>query len=343
MILKKIDFIITWVDGNDPVWRAEKAKYEVQIKGDSRDSRYRDWDTLRYWFRSIETNAPWVNKVYFVTCGHVPAWLNTECSKLVLVKHSDYIPDKYLPTFSSRAIDMNFHRIPELSEQFVYFNDDMFLIAPTVPNDFFKNGVPCDMGVLNAITISAKGRSGEPLKKDEIYTPAVFNMALINRHFDKKTSIKNNLSKWVNIRYGSAMIKTLLLLPWDQFTGFINPHLPYPYLKATYSEVWEKEADILGLASEHKFRTSTDVNHFVFSYWQLAKGQFYPRSNKFGLSCHLDGDKENFHMIIDAINKGKYKAICINDEYVGDCFENIKQKLIDSLQMKFPQKSSFEL
>ena len=206
--MEKIDFIITWVDGNDPVWRLEKAKYETQIKGDSRESRYREWETLRYWFRSIEVNAPWVNKVFFVTCGHLPQWLNTDCSKLVVIKHSDYIPEQYLPTFSSRAIDMNFHRIKQLSEHFVYFNDDMFLIAPTKPEDFFKKGLPCDTAVLNAITISAKGRTGEPLGKDEIYTPAVYNMALINRYFNKRKSINSNLIKWLNVGYGIDLIKT---------------------------------------------------------------------------------------------------------------------------------------
>ena len=134
-----IDFIITWVDGNDPLWQAEKAKYQA-VKGDASVNRYREWDTLRYWFRGVEKFAPWVNKVFFVTWGHLPSWLNTEHPKLRIVKHTDYIPSEYLPTFSSRPIDMNFHRIEDLSEHFVYFNDDMFLLRPVQQADFFVNG-----------------------------------------------------------------------------------------------------------------------------------------------------------------------------------------------------------
>ena len=66
----------------------------------------------------------------------------------MIVKHEDYIPEEFLPTFQSRTIDMNFHRIKDLSEHFVYFNDDMFLINPTTKEDFFVNGLPCDSAVM---------------------------------------------------------------------------------------------------------------------------------------------------------------------------------------------------
>ena len=100
-----IDFIVTWVDGNDPDWLKQKHEYlgaaynarEVDV----RDVRYRPWDTLKYLFRGIDTYAPWVRRIHFVTWGHLPSWLNTSNPRLNVVKHSDYIPEKYLPTFSS--------------------------------------------------------------------------------------------------------------------------------------------------------------------------------------------------------------------------------------------------
>ena len=114
---EKIDFVIIWVDGNDPEWQKEKMKYDnsININNDSREIRYRDWDNLQYWFRGVEKFAPWVNKIHFVTCGQVPKWLNTNNPKINLVNHSDYIPEKYLPTFNSNAIEINLHRIEELS------------------------------------------------------------------------------------------------------------------------------------------------------------------------------------------------------------------------------------
>ena len=51
--MDKIDFVVTWVDGNDPMWRNIKQQYEAK-NADVRNARYRDWEQLRYWFRSIE-------------------------------------------------------------------------------------------------------------------------------------------------------------------------------------------------------------------------------------------------------------------------------------------------
>ena len=98
-----IDFVLMWVDGNDPEWQKEKSLYESDTNGDKRNIRFRDWDNLQYWFRGVEKYAPWVNKIHFVTWGHLPSWLNTEHPKLNVVKHSDFIPKEFLPTFNSRA------------------------------------------------------------------------------------------------------------------------------------------------------------------------------------------------------------------------------------------------
>ena len=139
-----IDFVITWVDGSDPAWLEEKSKYqpESDITTDASIRRYRDWGTLKYLFRGVESYAPWVRKVFFITWGHVPNWLDLSAPKLEVVKHEDYIPREYLPTFSSHPIELNMHRIEGLSEHFVYFNDDMYITQPIAPTLFFRNGLP---------------------------------------------------------------------------------------------------------------------------------------------------------------------------------------------------------
>ncbi len=133
-----IDIVIAWVDGNDPTWQQIKALYErpknINTNEDTKTSidntiqRYRDWENLQYLFRGIEKICSLCkNCSFFVTCGHLPSWLNTKAAKLHIVKHSDYIPEQYLPTFNSSCIELNFHRIDGLSENFIYFNDDFFL------------------------------------------------------------------------------------------------------------------------------------------------------------------------------------------------------------------------
>jgi len=131
----KIDFVVLWVDSNDPEWIASYNHYRPE-KPLQNNARFRNWGLFRYWFRSVERYAPWVNKVYLVTNGKFPDWINPDCEKLVLVKHSDFIPQKYLPTFNSKTIELNLGRIDSLSEHFVYFNDDIFINAPVTPDKY---------------------------------------------------------------------------------------------------------------------------------------------------------------------------------------------------------------
>ena len=147
--LEKIDFVVTYLDSTDKKWQEERAKYSGENL-DSRNSeaRYRNMDNFQYWFRAIERYAPWVNKIHLVTWGHVPEWLDTTNPKINIVKHDDYIPKEYLPTFNSNVLDLNLDRIPGLSENFVYFNDDIFLNSKTEPSDFFKNNLPLLRGNL---------------------------------------------------------------------------------------------------------------------------------------------------------------------------------------------------
>ena len=101
----KIDFVIPWVDGNDPAWQEERRKYKPDTGADASAARYRDMGILKYWFRAVEAYAPWVNRIHFITWGHLPEWMNTDHPKLHIVNHKDYIPAEYLPTFNANPIE----------------------------------------------------------------------------------------------------------------------------------------------------------------------------------------------------------------------------------------------
>lgn len=132
-----MDIVITTVNGLDPEWQKDYARC---IGTDALTKRYRDWGTLPYLLRGIETCMPFIDQVFLVVSreSQVPAWLNRETVRIVL--HEEFIPAEYLPTFNSTAIEMFLHRIPGLSEQFIYFNDDFFPLADCKPSDFFRDG-----------------------------------------------------------------------------------------------------------------------------------------------------------------------------------------------------------
>lgn len=101
------------------------------------NNRYRDSNELRYSLRSLVKYAPWVRHIYIVTDNQIPSWLNLETDRLTVITHEEIFLNKsHLPVFSSPAIETHLHRIPGLSKKFIYFNDDVFLGAPVLPEDF---------------------------------------------------------------------------------------------------------------------------------------------------------------------------------------------------------------
>jgi hypothetical protein len=324
-----IDFVQLWVDGNDKNWLAEKSRFS---NNDCNNSavRYRDWDNLQYWFRGIEKFAPWVRKVHLITCGHYPEWLNLNHPKLNFVKHSDYIPQDYLPTFNSNTIELNLHRLESLAEKFVLFNDDMFIINEVTKSVFFKADLPYDQAIMNCIPPT------DPFNYIDFN-----NMFIINKYFKKKNILKNNLFKWHNPIYGMLGIKNILMLPWNNFAGMHNPHLPIPYLKKNFQEVWDIENQLLDKASQNRFRSKEDVSHWLFRYWRIMKGEFYP-SRIFGKTLYLSDNAKNNASIYNIIKKQKFRMVCVNDSENID-FDMEKQRLKNALEHILPEKSNYEI
>lgn len=339
--MEKIDFVITWVDGNDPVWQKEREKYKGRDTGDSRPERYRDWNLLKYWFRGVEAFAPWVNQIHFVTYGHLPPWLNTNHPKLHIVRHEDFIPSEYLPTFSSRTIDFNLHRIKGLAEQFVYFNDDMFLTAPASPSLFFSDGKPCDFPVMDICAISATLENGDRKQLEHLYLAPAIEVSIINRNFDKKKVVKDHWRLWLSPKNGKGVFKLFLLWKWKRFTGIKDLHIPYSYLKSSFNEVWSKEGEVLEHACRQRFRNQIDVSNRLISYWQIVSGQIAIRSPHVGKRYSL-ASNSGIEKAITAIKTQKYKMICLNDEYQGDSFTTVSDQIREAFQTILPTQSLFE-
>lgn len=328
-----IDIVIPWVDGNDPAWLKEKAAYSKEITKSVHEYNYQEWGILKYWFRGIEKNAPWVRNVFFVTWGHVPEWLDTKAPKLKIVNHKDFIPDDYLPTFSSHTIELNFHRIKGLAEHFIYFNDDMYLIKPASPEDFFINGLPCDSAVINPIA---------PANRNCINSLQLTTAAVMNEHFSKKQVMRENARKWFNLKYGKLVLLNYLFLPWDRFPGLLEKHLPSSFLKSTFEEVWREEEGLLDATCRHCFRDfKEDINQWIMKEWQICKGKFEPQSTGNGKLLSV----ENMDDAIKAakvIQSKKYKMVCIND-HLETADQEVIRTISSAFESIFPEKSSFEI
>ena len=326
----KIDFVITWVDGNDPEWRMKKESFLPQVDNNmNSESRYRDWEILKYWFRSVEKNAPWVNNIFLITEGHLPNWLNVNHDKLRIIKHSDYISDEYLPTFNSNVIEINISKLPDLSEHFVLFNDDMFINAPVNPDDFFKNGLPRDTGIFSPI-VPISGTISNIL---------VNNVGIVNKKFNTRQIFRNNFFKFFNYKYGKHLIKNFCVLPWSHILGFYDSHIPVSYLKSRFIEASEFAKDEISLLSMNRFRQPNDISHWLVRYWQLASGCFYPRRISFGQMYDIERD---FSKIRKDVITSKHKVICLEDGETVLHYEESKRKIVELFESVYTKQSKFE-
>jgi hypothetical protein len=139
-----IDLVFSWVDGSEPGYLAERSRYLAEAgahPADSGAARYRQIDELRYALRSARAYAPWLRRIFLVTDSEPPAWLDRDHPDVRVVRSSEFFEaTEKLPTYNSHAIEAQLHRIPGLSEHFLYSNDDMFFGRSVAPSLFFSPG-----------------------------------------------------------------------------------------------------------------------------------------------------------------------------------------------------------
>lgn len=263
MMEPQIDFVVLWLDSNDPKWQKDYATFSPHSKFGKGKVRFRDHDTFKYWFRAVETYAPWVHKVFLVTNGKFPDWINKDCSKLVLVEHADYIPQEMLPTFNSGVIELFFHKIKGLSEHFVFFNDDFYLNAPVKPDYFFKDGLPCDNNKESCFNVPIY------TKEDRFGITVVMltDIALLNRHFNRWKTVLQSPWRWFGPHLGiKGILMSCILAKQRLFIGFTNFHVEQAFLKSTIDEVWNEEGSFMNETCT-RFRTDISTNQYLFRYW----------------------------------------------------------------------------
>ena len=333
-----IDFVVLWLDSTDPGWKESFAHYSPNAKGRKENARFRGLGIFQYWFRAVEKYAPWVNKVFLITNGKFPDWINKDCPKLELVKHEDFIPKEKLPAFNSNFIEICIHNIKNLSEHFVYFNDDMFLNAPVKPEYYFKKGLPCDINRETCYNV--------PIYTKEdifgIYSIMFADISIINSHFRRWTTVCQSPWRWFGPHLGiKGLLMSAILAKQRLFVGFSNYHIEQAFLKSIIAEVWEKNPDFMN-DSCTRFRENLKANQYIFRYWQFAKNLFYPMKRN-GMYIMLA--KETLGHIEKVLLEEKYSSVCINDSPLcsDEDFEYTQERIQHLFKNKFPQKSSFEI
>lgn len=330
-----IDIVIPWVDGSDPDWQNKKNQYSPTEASDFDSNinyRFESWDNLNYLLRAIEKFMPWFNRIFLITDHQIPGFLNESNDRLIVVDHTDYIPQKYLPTFNTNTIEMNIWRIKKLSENFIYFNDDIFPLMPIDQSYYFKDNIVCDEAIESIIFPSKRASY---MGRYQL----INNMKIINRHFEKRKVQAKDPEKWFNKCYGKLEERNEWMKPWYDFAGFRNPHMPNAFKKSIIKKIWELEYDVLDKASRNKFRAYNDITQYVIRYWQLCTGEFNPRLTQ-GKAYTVTID--NYKEVADVIRNQSEQMISIDEVCSENEFDIIKNEINSAFKEILPEKSSFE-
>lgn len=228
-----MDYVLPFVDCEDPVW-IEQYKGLMNTKyclKQMERSRFRPFGTLRYAFRSVAKNLPFIDRIVLIvsTESQVPAWVNRE--NVRIVTHEEFIPAKYLPTFNSSAIESFMWRIDGLSDLFLYGNDDFFVLKPLSEADFFDGDLPrlkfeqSDYNIRNMFRICC--RNGMDMAADAAGCARTDkNILLKPQHCIK--GIETASMKEVGRKCFEKIGDTITTMRhWDNITGYLYHYYAY--------------------------------------------------------------------------------------------------------------------
>jgi len=309
-----IDLVYCWVDGNDEKWREERDRYigtTDESTSMNSKARYIDNEELKYSLRSIEKYAPWIRYIFIVTYNQTPSWLNTSHPKIKMISHSDIIPKEYLPCFNVLCIEHFIHKIPELSEHYIYANDDMFINQPVTPETFF----------------TSEGKPTIWLRRFPFRRLQRWCRVNIRKKPNHQYDVSiDNASELVQREYGKY------------YTGFPHHNMD-AYLKSFNNkisdEVFKEDLEKTYLNRKRSF---SDIFRVIYSYSALAvkKAVLKYVNQQVSLYMRLDKrDKYKKHI------KRNPVLFCLND--TQHTKEGDRETLKDFLNGYFPDKSQFEL
>ena len=278
--MKDIDLVITYLNNNDKKWQRDYKTYSKieKKKYDPFDVRFRDWNNFKYVLRSIANYMSFIKNLYIVVSdeSQIPEYVNTDTTKIIF--HKDIIPEKYLPTFNSNTIELFIYKIPELSENFLYTNDDIFITNNISANDFYDNEMNPKIDVFE-----------KRITRNNVYINSLRNTQelVLNEH---NITFKSNLSLLRSNHSINPMKKSMWEYYWDKYKNEMSNSIT-------------------------RFRDKSNITQELSNYHFFIKDKNNVTKRKtryFSFINSTTYDLENL------INDKNITAICINDNGVID-------------------------
>jgi hypothetical protein len=298
-------------------------------------------DEIKYCLRSIEANMTFVRKIFLVVRNdQLPDFLDTDHYQIVVIPHEKIIPAKYLPTFNSITIENFLHKIPGLSEHFLYLNDDMIILKPTRPQDFFRIRASETKPVQSKDV--SKAHHADPsqrvywTKKNHNIEPASESVFTSNKFTLQSVIDQNN---------------ELMDLVFMREKRYRTQHVPYACKKSYLDHLDEflrtiqfKNLSMYEHSATHKFRDLRNVARFSFlkKYWDMYMHDC--SEEEFSLYSIIINDKDDRSEPLHNIPRAKEKFLVIHNEVtkINDIATHNFETFRKVMEVTFPDKSTFE-
>jgi len=307
-----VDVVVAWVDGRDRKHRAKRRRYLADPGGDTKPERmavkaqrFSDNDEIRYCLRSIHNYAPWVRTIWLVTDDQVPASIarrRAERYNIRIVDHREIFRgyEQLLPTFNSLAIETMLWRIEGLADRFLYFNDDMMLVGPVKPTDFFSRG--------GKVNLRGRWTSWTELleKRTELLEK---RMKLL----EKRTEL---LEKRIAFNaYNKLVGAEMLGYTAERF--FTAHHMIYPLLRPVMEQLFEEFQPAFLANAKYRFRDRKQFwpialhDHLLLksNRAQMALPQ---NSAHFPVGYCLTASPDDLEVRLKQLTDGTIRMTCIN-------------------------------
>ena len=315
-----IDIVYTWVDGEDPGWRRARDEHLAALGGEPglhesafATSRYRNRDELRYSLRSVQTFADFVRRIFIVTAGQVPPWLDTAHEKISLVSHLDIFSDPAaLPTFNSHAIESRLHHIDGLAEHYLYMNDDFLFCRKVLPETFFRRDGNSRIFYSPAGTVSGDPpRSSDPPAD----RAAKNNRALLRERFEVDTMRKLR-------------------------------HAPYPQVKRILHDLERVFPSAFDATMHHRFRHPRDISvpSSLYHHYAELTGRAVPAElDTLYFDVANPGDLAKLGAYPLLHESRRPVVLCVNEVEAPDAGGARRDRVVANvLRTCFPYPSDFE-
>ena len=247
--MQKMDIVIAWVDGSDPVWQRRRAQYagESETAAAAEATRFASNHEIYFCIASILKYVPFCGTIFVVTDGQTPAYVHEFSAQglcaqgqIKIIEHKEIFEgyEEFYPTFNSLSIESLLWKIKDLSKYFLYLNDDFFFNAPASIEDFIRR---------EKVVLRGHWENNFTIKIKTGLRRAIANI------FAKKPAAKHTVSQML----GAEAVGLRKF--------FKVHHHPHILDKDSLAQFFQQFPDVLHRQIRHRFRSIDQLNPVALS------------------------------------------------------------------------------